>query len=120
MRRKAGDLIPIERSIIQAACQLLQEGVKEFHGFDIAKKIKDHEGARLLTGYGTLYRALGRLQQRGILQSRWEEPLPTNENRPRRRYYRLIGEVETAVLSNPDIVNTPKVCEIWGLGVSRA
>jgi len=120
MRRKSGDLIPIERSIIQAACQLLQEGVEEFHGFDIAKKIKDEKGARLLTGYGTLYRALGRLQQRGILQSRWEEPLPTDENRPRRRYYRLIGEVEATVPSNPDPVSTPKVCQIGELGVSRA
>lgn len=120
MRRKAGALIPIERSIILVACQLREEGVEEFHGFQIAKKIKDHEGARLLTGYGTLYRALGRLQQRGILQSRWEESLPTDENRPRRRYYRLIGEVEATVPSNPVPVSKPKLCKIGGLGVSRA
>ncbi len=120
MRRKEGDLIPIERSIIQAACQLRNEGVEEFHGFDIAKKIKDQEGARLLTGYGTLYRALARLQQRGILQSRWEEALPNNENRPRRRYYRLIGEVETTLSQNRGAVTKPDVCKIWGLGVSRS
>ena len=119
MRRKAGDLIPIERSIIQAACQLRQEGVEEFHGFQIAKNIKDQEGARLLTGYGTLYRALNRLQQWGILQSRWEETLPTDENRPRRRYYKLIGEVEAAATSNPVLVRVSKDCEIWGLGVSQ-
>jgi PadR family transcriptional regulator PadR len=120
MRRKAGDLIPIERSIIQAAYQLLKEGVEEFHGFDIARKIKDQEGARLLTGYGTLYRALGRLQKRGILQSRWEEMLPENENRPRRRYYRLVGEVEAAILSNPDLESALKVSKTWRLGESRA
>jgi hypothetical protein len=117
MRRKPGDLLPIERSIINAASQLRQEGAEEFHGFQIAKKVKDQEGARLLTAYGTLYRALGRLQQRGILQSRWET-LPTDENRPRRRYYRLIGEVEATVPSNPVPVSVPKVCKIWGVGVS--
>ncbi len=120
MRRKPGTLLPIERSIIEAAAQLRQEGAEEFHGFDIAKKIKDQEGARLLTGYGTLYRALARLQQCGILQSRWEEQLPTEENRPRRRYYKLIGEVEATVPANPVSVRKPKVCKIWGLGVSRA
>ena len=119
MRRKPGDLIPIERSIIQAACQLRQEGIEEFHGVQIAMKIKDQKEARLLTGYGTLYRALGRLQQWGILQSRWEELLPTDGNRPRHRYYQLTGEVEATVPSNPDPISTPKVCKIWGLGVSR-
>ena len=120
MRRKPGDLIPIERSIIEAASRLRQEGIEEFHGVQIAMKIRDQEEARLLTGYGTLYRALSRLQQRGILQSRWEELLPTDGNRPRHRYYHLVGEVETAVPSNPDVVSTPKVCKSWGLGVSRA
>ena len=120
MRRKPGDLIPIERSIIQAASQLRKEGIEEFHGVQIAMKIKGEREARLLTGYGTLYRALNRLQQRGVLQSRWEELLPTDGNRPRHRYYRLIGEVEATILSNPDLVSTPKVCKSWGLGVSRA
>jgi len=120
MRRKSGDLIPIEWSIIQAAFQLRKEGVEEFHGVQIAMKIKDEKEARLLTGYGTLYRALNRLQQRGILQSRWEELLPADGKRPRHRYYRLTGEMEAAMPSNSDPVNTPKACKSWGLGVSRA
>ncbi|MBA7622292.1 hypothetical protein ES703_29667 [subsurface metagenome] len=120
MRRKAGDLIPIERSILQAACQLRQEGMEEFHGFQIAKRIKDQKGARLLTAYGTLYRALSRLQQRGILQSRWEESLSTDETRPRRRYYQLVGEVEAAAPSSPVHVRASKDYKIWGLEVSQA
>lgn len=120
MRRKQGDLIPIERSIIQAAVQLHQEGVEEFHGVQLAMKIKDQKEARLLTGYGTLYRALSRLQQRGILESRWEELSPADGNRPRHRYYHLIGEVEAAIPSKPDPVSAPEVCKSWGLGVSRA
>jgi PadR family transcriptional regulator PadR len=120
MRRKAGDLIPIELSIIKAAFELRKEGIEEFHGVQIAMKIKDEKEARLLTGYGTLYRALNRLEQRGVLQSRWEELLPTDGNRPRHRYYQLTGKVEAAMLSDPDSVNTAKVCKKWELGVSRA
>lgn len=120
MRRKPGNLIPIEWSIIQAAFKLRKEGIEEFHGVQIAMKIKDEKEARLLTGYGTLYRALNRLQQRGILQSRWEELLPTDGNRPRHRYYRLTGEVEATILSNADPASTSKVCKNWGLEVLRA
>ena len=119
MRRKPGTLLPIECSILEAAAHLQRQGVEEFHGFQIAKEIKDQKGARLLTGYGTLYRALGRLQQRGILQSRWEDQLTTDENRPRRRYYRLVSEKATAP-SNTVPVSAPEICKVWHLGVSRA
>jgi len=119
MRRKPGAILPIERSIIEAATQLRREGLEEFHGFQIAKKIKDQKGARLLTGYGTLYRALGRLQDRGILNSRWEDSLSAEQNRPRRRYYRLTS-VEATVPSNPVPVNSPKVSNLRWSGVSRS
>jgi len=89
MRRKQGALVPFEQSIIRAAIQLRSQGVGEFHGFQIAKEIGDTRGTRFLTGYGTLYRALGRLEQMGLLKSRWEETLPAEQHRPRRRYYRL-------------------------------
>jgi PadR family transcriptional regulator PadR len=116
MRRKPDTLIPIERSILEAAAQLHRQGIEEFYGFQIAKEIGDQKGARLLTGYGTLYRALGRLQQLGILSSRWEEPLPAEQNRPRRRYYRLTGEGVPA-LSNPLPSNAP-VDYVWRVSPS--
>lgn len=87
MRRKQGTLVPIEQSIIDTAKQLLQSGITEFHGFQIALGIK---GMRSLTGYGTLYRALNRLEKMGLLDSRWEDMTTVNENRPRRRYYHLV------------------------------
>ena len=96
MKRKPGTLLPIEVSILEAAAQLRQLGAGEFHGFQIAKKIKDQKEARLLTGYGTLYRALERLEKQGFLSSRWEDPLAAAEqNRPRRRLYKLTGVAAT-------------------------
>ena len=92
MRRKPGTLIPIEQSILVAAMHLQGQGVEEFHGFRIAKEIKGKQSARHLTGHGTLYRALARLERLGFLESNWEDPMvAAEESRPRRKFYRLKG-----------------------------
>ena len=87
MRRKAGSLVPLELAICAAAAELRRGGVEEFHGYLIAKQIKEHADNRLLTAYGTLYRALARLETMGLLASRWEDAnVAAAENRPRRRF----------------------------------
>ena len=45
---------------------------------------------RSLTAHGTLYKALARLEDLGLLTSRWEDVAAT-EGRPRRRLYELTG-----------------------------
>ncbi len=88
MRRKKGTLIPIEVSILQAAVDLAMAGQAQFHGFMLAKEIKDRDGAKLLTAHGTLYKALDRLQRWGFLENEWEDPVvAAQESRPRRRFY---------------------------------
>ncbi len=98
MRRKAGALVPLELAICTAAADLRQQGTEEFHGYLIAKEIKEHADNRLLTAYGTLYRALGRLESMGLLSSRWEDAMvAAEENRPRRRFYSLTAAGDEAV-----------------------
>jgi PadR family transcriptional regulator PadR len=98
MRRKAGALVPLELAICAAASDLRRQGSEEFHGYLIAKEIKEHGDSRLLTAYGTLYRALGRLETMGLLASRWEDAMvAAEENRPRRRLYALTPAGEEAV-----------------------
>ena len=95
MRRKAGQLVPLEIAICDAAARLRRRGVNEFHGYEIAKRIGEDVDSKLLTAYGTLYRALGRLESMGLLESRWEDPqIAANENRPGRRLYSLTGAAE--------------------------
>jgi DNA-binding PadR family transcriptional regulator len=66
---------------------------QDFYGYQIAKQLADGSDQRLLTAYGTLYRALGRLETMGLLQSHWEDPQrAADENRPGRRLYALTGE----------------------------
>jgi DNA-binding PadR family transcriptional regulator len=93
MRRKPGALVPLEAAILTTAFTLRKTGADEFHGYQLAKHLADISDHRLLTAYGTLYRALGRLEGMGMLSSRWEDPqVAADENRPGRRLYSLTGE----------------------------
>jgi len=98
VRRKHGSLVPLETAICAAAAALRRRGVNEFHGYELAKQLTDISDSRLLTAYGTLYRALGRLEAMGLLESRREDPaIAAKENRPGRRLYTLTALAESVV-----------------------
>ena|SRR5687768_7286301 len=98
MRRKPGNLVPLELQICAAALEMKSQGAEEFHGFLLAKQIKHASDSRLLTAYGTLYRALSRLEAMGLVRSRPEDPMiASRENRPARRLYTLTPNGEAAV-----------------------
>ena len=112
MRRKTGALIPIEVSILEAALELRRHGQIEVHGYELAKVVRDLRHARRLTAYGTLYKALARLERDGLLASRWEDPVAAaDEGRPRRRFYRLTlegeGALAEALRTEPDTRTRP-------------
>jgi PadR family transcriptional regulator, regulatory protein PadR len=98
MRRKPGTLLPLEESILVAGIDAGRLGEPEFHGFSIAKAIQERDAARRLTAHGTLYKALGRMERAGLLESRWEDPeIAEAEGRPRRRLYRVTATGAAAV-----------------------
>jgi PadR family transcriptional regulator PadR len=98
MRRKQGTLVPLEAAVLAVAVDLQRSGVREFHGYQLAKHLSHVSDKRLLTAYGTLYRALGRLEKMGLLESHAEDPqVAADENRPMRRLYALTGEGVAAV-----------------------
>jgi PadR family transcriptional regulator PadR len=97
VRRKPGSLVPLEQRICVAAADLLRRDHPTFHGYEIAKTLADAADARLLTAYGTLYRALGRMEEMGLLKSRAEDPkIAAREGRPGRRLYTLTALGEQA------------------------
>jgi PadR family transcriptional regulator PadR len=57
---------------------------EEVYGFELAR-------ASALPS-GPIYPILRRLENAGLLSSRWEVVAESEEARPRRRYYRLTGE----------------------------
>ena len=85
-------MLPLEAGILESGLALHRRGSPRFHGFQLAKEIADTAGARRLTAHGTLYKALGRLDERGLLTSAWEDPqVAADEGRPRRRLYEVTG-----------------------------
>lgn len=87
-RRKPGRLLPLETEILEVALSLLRAGHPTFHGFGVARVMREQNGSRSLTAHGTLYKALGRLEDFGLLTSRWEDAAAV-AGRPRRRLYEL-------------------------------
>jgi PadR family transcriptional regulator PadR len=103
MRRKRGQLIPLEISMLEAAIGLRRRGTNEFHGYALAKILKNSGNQRRLTAHGTLYRALHRLEAAGLIESFWEDsPEAEREGRPRRRMYRLTAQAERALANARD------------------
>src|SRR3990172_11999410 len=93
MRRSKDKPIPLELDILRTAQILAQRGMDQFHGHLLAKEMAKKYNARKLVGYGTLYKALDRLERRGFLESKWEAPsVAAEECRPRRRFYRIPAE----------------------------
>jgi DNA-binding PadR family transcriptional regulator len=90
-RRRPGTLLPLETEILGVALTMLRSGQPTFHGFGLAQAMREQRGSRALTGHGTLYKALSRLEEFGLLTSRWEDPAAV-EGRPRRRLYELTGQ----------------------------
>jgi PadR family transcriptional regulator, regulatory protein PadR len=91
-RRKPGTLLPLETEILELALSMLRAGHASFYGFGLAQTMREQSGSRSLTAHGTLYKALSRLEEFGLLTSRWEDAAAMPEGRPRRRLYELTGE----------------------------
>ncbi len=100
-RRAPGSLLPLEIDLLIAGVDLNRSGVPEFHGYAVAASLADATGAKRLTAHGTLYKALGRLADAGLLESRWEDPsVAESEGRPRRRLYRVTSSGAVAAAEN--------------------
>ncbi len=98
MRRKPGQLLDLEVGILSVMVHAPGSTDAEVHGFALAQRLADQSGSRRLTGHGTLYKALGRLEDAGLLESRWEDPEQAEaEGRPRRRLYRVTTEGNAAL-----------------------
>jgi DNA-binding PadR family transcriptional regulator len=75
-------LTPADFNILLA----LADGEK--HGYSIMKEIATQTGGRLHLGPGTLYGAIKRLLEDGLIEESAERPDPSHDDE-RRRYYRL-------------------------------
>ena len=61
------------------------ETMGPLHGYGVARRIEQTSGDRLSVNYGTIYPALLKLEQEGVIASEWG----TSENNRRAKFYRL-------------------------------
>jgi len=95
-RRRPGTLLPLELSILEAGLALHATG-GDFYGFALARQLSGRADGSGLTSHGTLYKALARMTEAGMLQTEWEDAaIAEADGRPRRRLYRVTGEGEIA------------------------
>jgi DNA-binding PadR family transcriptional regulator len=94
-RRRPGRLFPLEFDVLECGLNL-QSSDGSFYGFALARELSDREGGDL-TAHGTLYKALARMKDAGLLEASWEDSaIADAENRPRRRLYTVTGEGQAA------------------------
>lgn len=107
--------MPLEIDICRCAAELQKDGVADFHGYQMAKQLATPRDRRSLAAYGTLYRALSRLEDMGLLKSRWEDPrVAASEGRPRRRFYALTTAGHRALHhARHDVVAAPHPRKGW-------
>lgn len=85
MQRRADDYLPLTAGFFEILLTLA-EG--EAHGYAIMRVVHERTGGRVRLLPGTMYRALDRLGERGLIVEASERPDSELDDQ-RRRYYRL-------------------------------
>ena len=84
-----GDLLPLTPAALNV---LLALADGERHGYGIMLEVRERTGGRVRLGPGTLYGAIKRLKEGGVIEESGQTPDPGEApDDERRRYYRLTG-----------------------------
>ena len=92
--KRAGDprdLLPLTPAALHV---LLALADGERHGYGIMLEVRERTGGRVWLGPGTLYGAIKRLKEGGVIEEsgqKWPDPGEAPDDERRRRYYRLTG-----------------------------
>lgn len=87
--RDPGDLLPLTPVVLNV---LLALADGERHGYGIMLEVRERTGGRVRLGPGTLYGAIKRLKEGGVIEESGQRPDPCEAPEDeRRRYYRLSG-----------------------------
>ena len=105
-RRRAGVLLPLELRILETGLGLQTPDVG-FHGFLLAARMAETDDSAALTAHGTLYKALARMSEGGLLAPAWEDPsIAEAAGRPRRKLYRVTPEGAVALAASRAAAST--------------
>ncbi|NIP81493.1 MAG: PadR family transcriptional regulator, partial [Gemmatimonadetes bacterium] len=84
--RDPSALLPLSEPVLQI---LLTLAGGPRHGYGIMREVEERTGGRVRLGPGTLYGAVKRLRERGLIDEVEDSEAPDEPADDRRRYYRL-------------------------------
>lgn len=113
-RREIDRLLPLPASVMHIVVALA-DGEK--HGYAIMRDVAALSGGVVRMGSGTLYGAIRRMLQQGLIEETEERPDPSLDDQ-RRRYYRLtdVGR-QVGVAEEKRLVSLLDAARVRGLGV---
>ena len=80
-----GDRSDVKQGTLALMILKTLETLGAMHGYGIARRIEQTSGHQITLNYGTLYPALLKLEQEGVIASEWG----TSENGRKAKFYRL-------------------------------
>ena len=80
-----GDKLDLLQGTLDLMVLQTLETMGPLHGYGIARRIEQVSGDSLILNQGTIYASLVRLQQRGLIASKWG----TSENNRKARFYSI-------------------------------
>lgn len=82
--------MPNEELLLTTALDLTRSGQTEFHGYAMRELWESGDATPPTMNYATLYRCLDRLEQRGLLSSRYD--VESTHGGPPRKLFMLTGD----------------------------
>lgn len=79
---------------------LVSLGREDQHGYALMQEVEEQSGGRLRPGTGSLYAALQRLMDEGLIVESPDRPRPDEDGR--RRYYRITAAGRRAVVDEAE------------------
>lgn len=91
------DLSPLEEKVLTILLN------REFYGLEIIKALEEASEGKIRIGFGSLYPTLHKLEKKGFVKSHWGEDRPEERAGARRKYYRVTGVGEDALIETQRI-----------------
>lgn len=91
-------LLPLSRSLLHLLLAL-QEGAR--HGYAVKKRVEELSGGVVKMGPGTLYTAIQKAEEQGLIRES-DQRAPDEEDRAQRRYYELTELGRSALAAEVD------------------
>jgi DNA-binding PadR family transcriptional regulator len=76
---------------------------RELYGLEIVKAIEAATEGKRRIGFGSLYPTLHQLEKKGLVKSRWGEDAPEERGGARRKYYKITGAGQAALMEVSEI-----------------